>query len=479
MRKRALQRLTSPPEILYAFSRHWMLITGLSAFGTLVMMAKVSTDTPLYEGKASLSLNTDESIVVEHSRGGDGMARDREQVFSARVALFTSDTVLRRLVQSLKAPNLLAQDENPEEPTYGPVRKLVSQVKRRIREFLLYLEHPRIQDYGEEHEIQRAVAAFRHRSEVVPNPRTSTVQIRVYGTNRELLAKELEQWIDAYIGRLLDMSRETRDYYLGDRMRYWQELERNALQALEDFRRENPDLSTSAQDLLLQETMRLQIRKEEIERQIHLGGLPLETPGKALALNPEVEDLLSQKRQLEADRRKMLPHFPPESDRLRSINENIRLVEDRLREILGLSATGGVEDKPKLEEQVASLTAAIAQAMTQHNALASRLDVLEDLEDEYKVAKQTRKNYEFMSHAELDRRESTKFVQATVTERPQVAWLPYETYPYRQILYGGLMGLFAGCLLALLLELLRGTVRFKSDVETDLPVRVIGVIPLR
>jgi uncharacterized protein involved in exopolysaccharide biosynthesis len=256
-------------------------------------------------------------------------------------------------------------------------------------------------------------------------------------------------------------------------------MEGNALRELESFQQKNPDLSKEAQDFVLKETTRLQVRREELERQIATGGLPIEGRGKPLVLDAQVEDLLSLKRQLEADRWKLLPNFPPESSRLRPIDEHLRLVNERLKEVLGLGTEQNVEDRPKLEEQLQVLTTSIDVAMRHHGALASRLNVLQNLQEEYNTAKQVRKNYEFMSHEELDRKESTKFVQAQVTEKPQVAWLPYETYPYRQILYGCVTGLSAGCVLALLLELFRGTVRFRSDIEAEFPLRVIGVIPLR
>jgi uncharacterized protein involved in exopolysaccharide biosynthesis len=477
IKNRALQRLSSPPELLYAFTRHWLLIIGLAAFGTLVMTGKVSTDTPLYEAKATMSLHADQSIVVGH--GGSTEGKDSERLLMSRVSLLSSETVIRTLVQHLKPPNLLAQDENPEEPSYGPVRKFVSQIKKEINEFLTYLEHPQTRDYGEEREIQRAVSAFRRRSEVVPNTRTGTVQLRVYGTNRELLLRELDQWIEAFRVRLVELPRETRDYYLDSRMRHWREMEASAQRDIDDFRRANPDVSKEAQNLLVQETLRLQLRKENLERQLEGGGVPLEARASTEPSNPEVEDLLSQKRQLEADRRKLLPHFPPESDRLRSVNENIRLVEEKLREVLGLSPERVEREKPTLAEQITALTNAINQAVQQQSALASRLDVLHNLEEEHQLARRTRMSYEVMGHEELDRRESTKLMDAQVIEKPQASWLPFETYPYRQILYGGIAGLGAGASLALLLELFRRTVRLRSDVETEFPVRVIGVIPLR
>ena len=84
------------------------------------------------------------------------------------MALLSSDSVLRKLVQVMKAPNVLSQDENPAEKEYGVVRGAINTVKQYVEEVLQYLEHPSIRDLGEEELIQRAIANFRRRSAVIP-----------------------------------------------------------------------------------------------------------------------------------------------------------------------------------------------------------------------------------------------------------------------------------------------------------------------
>ena len=82
-----------------------------------------------------------------------------------------------------------------------------------------------------------------------------------------------------------------------------------------------------------------------------------------------------------------------------------------------------------------------------------------------------------MSLEEADKTESTKFVQAQVIEKPYVSWRPYNSYPYRQVLYGAAGGLFLGILVALAAELLGAKVRFKSDIELWAGVPVTAVFP--
>ena len=54
LRKRALARLTALPELLYALTRHWFLVSMCFLVGTVIAVAKVKTDPAVFRGAATL-----------------------------------------------------------------------------------------------------------------------------------------------------------------------------------------------------------------------------------------------------------------------------------------------------------------------------------------------------------------------------------------------------------------------------------------
>src|SRR5262245_43775242 len=137
LRRRVIARFTILPEILYAITRHWMILALCVGTGTAVMVAKVSTDPVIYEGKATLVLNSNESMIVEQDRRRD----DRENAanfFSSRVEMLSSDSVLRKVVVEIQPSNILMQEMNLESQGYGPVRKTIQAFKDKISGWMSY-----------------------------------------------------------------------------------------------------------------------------------------------------------------------------------------------------------------------------------------------------------------------------------------------------------------------------------------------------
>jgi uncharacterized protein involved in exopolysaccharide biosynthesis len=475
-RKRMVQRLTSPPEILYALTRHWVLMTCLVSFGILIMAAKVSTDLPLYEAKATLLLSGDESDLVEKANSVDPREQDPQKAFTSWVSHLTRDAVLRRLVQVVNPIDLMAQDANPEEGNYGTVRQLISKFKKKAVAFFEHLEHPRVQDIGEEYEIQRAVAAFKRRSRVTPDPRTSTVKIQVFGTDREGLENELDKWIRVYTATLVELSRESRVLFFNSMREQYTASEESARKDLEAFRNASPAVSKLAHDSLLQQIKVLEERRQRLALAIEEGETePEEKP----ETDPEILALIEQQRKLETARDDLLRTYQPESLKVRPLNEQLRQLAEKIEQMKAARPGFTHSEKATPEERMQKAVQALEAATEQQRVLASKLEEHRRLEEA--LAEQTgrRKQYEEKNIVEGDRGPWTKYVQAQVLEKPQASWTPYETYPYRQVLYGALAGLALGTFFALLRELLRSTIHLKSDIEAEFPVRVVGVIPLR
>ena len=509
-RRRAAQRMGAPQELLYTLTSHWLLVATCVGLGVLVMAAKVSTETPVFPGEATLIINTGESLVVDQGQGKSTSREEANSLFQARVALLRSDSTLRRLTHAITARNVLSQDENPNEATYGAFRRFVVRVKKEFAAALDYLKNPDSRDFGQEHLVQKAVAAFRNRSEVIANANTQTVRLIVYGSNRELVAKELEQWVEAYTFRLEELSTETLDLFIASSTRRWRQLEEDARGRVEAFQAKNPDVSKSRKDFLFQETLQLQTRRTELKRQLDKLQTGASDPAPAPEIvtagpahtyvEPDANDawlgvLKKRLQEKETERASILSIYPEGSDHDRIISEAIAHLQTAIEQssVLEQAAvpTPSVSSQPsravtavpdetdaKLREQLETVELELDRSMLEHRRLDERLEVLAQLENEHRMDRQTRRNYELIRHEQIDRTMSSKFVQAHLIEKPTVSWSPRDAYPYRLILSGSAAGLVVGLALSFAWELLYRKARFRADIETVLvDIPVVAVFP--
>src|SRR5262245_60822308 len=123
--KRLASRLTNVTSLVFALTRHWILAAACVAVGSILVLAKVSTDTVVYEAKASLMMSSAESMVVEQDRIRERAPADAAPAMLQRVELLTSDSVLRKLVDDVRTDTILSQEENPDIQGYGPIRRAI------------------------------------------------------------------------------------------------------------------------------------------------------------------------------------------------------------------------------------------------------------------------------------------------------------------------------------------------------------------
>ncbi len=114
IKKRALRILTTPPELLYAVSRHWFAIALCLGIGVSVTVAKVATDSPFYGAKARLLIKEQGATVEQGPNGREG---DSRRFLQSQVEILKSTSVLRALVRELGADQLILQDEGVAKPS--------------------------------------------------------------------------------------------------------------------------------------------------------------------------------------------------------------------------------------------------------------------------------------------------------------------------------------------------------------------------
>ncbi len=479
LRRRCLARLTAIPELVYALTRHWILISICVCIGTGVMLAKVSTDPVVFSGRVTMALNAVDSMVADLNKRG-GPSEDSGRFFSTRVELLHSDSVLRKVVLKLKLPAIFSQEENNQVSEYGQIRQAIHLVKERASEFLDYLEHPTSLDQSSDLDVQRAMSSFRKRTRVEPNPRVNTVKLTVFGNNRDRIAEELDIWFEAARQRIIEIGGEIREPLLDSRERHWQKKEQEAKEELDAFRKANPEVSKAARDLLLQQIFQNEMQRLALLREKDSpSNIPLE-PIDPTKISPQVQSLRSRLIELENQLLEEQTIYGEDSDKVKVSRDMLRRTKERLNELNGgTSSVDPEERRLRVEKDLATLFSATAELRSRHLALDPQLEQLTELQRQYEDARRSRQVYEDMILQERELAEARRMSQLTLVERATVDFQPFNTYPLRQVLFGSMGALFVGVSVAILLELLTNKVRFRQDIYTEFGIPVIGVIPRR
>lgn len=479
LKKRMIRIATTPPELLFAMTRHWLIVAGCLAVGTTVMLGKVATDTQLYSG--TLTLLVDPGATAEYEGGTGRIAPGAGQRFlQAQVEIFKSDSVLRRIVQLLTHDQVLIQDENPEEKNYGPIRTAVNDLRTQILDGLNYLKYPGTNDFGIERDIQRAIRALRRRSVVTANPRTGLLELKLYGNNRQRLHKELTSWELAYRKRTEDLQENVFDNFVRARQEQYRIVEEKAQAEIDEFQAVYPEVSANALERLQAEKAGLEGKR--LEARGHLVNLKYgRAPSTALNTadeSPEVKALRDVLSNLRIQRSTRLATFRETSPEVQAVEREIKQIKAAL-----IRAEGGIDlnedplqSKLRLETEIEDHTQRLREIYKAERILTTQLETLGNLKrrlTEYSTRRERVETDDILFRDLLARDKVT--VQQV--NPPSVNTQPALTFPHRQVLYGTAAGASLGILIALLMETLSNKIRFRSDIENDLDLPVVGVIP--
>jgi len=525
--KRVIVQLTNPKEILYAVTNHWLIVGLVFVVASAIVYVLVMTEPDLYEGKATLLLNYDASRVVEQ-RGGrvNPFEAEQEEIFRfffSRVALLRGDSVMRKVAIEQRERHLSRHEVDEYDDTgVSDFDAFLNSLAEKCQSLLSFGEKDI--PTGEEFEVQVAMDALKRRSKVTPDQQTSTVELRIYGPDRECVEEELRGWIGAYVERLAEIGTETRDMFVAPRKGFWEEQERVAKAALDEFRKKYPGVSEAQHQVILQEITQLQVAKSTLRGNISALLAPLESPSVDLYLrmiedptngtNVRVERSTEYSRELgrlESEFRTALRRYEEDSYIVDGIRENITQLKDqRQRELRRAESSNKgdkdlqerttpnerfkaiaaaleeerhqrirqrAEEEERRREKEQELAVAIAEGMKKHSELELDLERLSVLEEAYQHARQTRERYELRILEESARLESQTSVEVQVRDKPQVSWTPYGRRKGLKLTLGVVGGLLMGIGFAFLIEILRAKVRFKSDIEGEFGVPVVAVIP--
>lgn len=517
---RAVRVVTRLPEIAYAIGRHLILVTIMIVVAGAITWGVVTNLPIVYEGRAQLLVNPDTGVVTERGEGpydptvGGGF-------INSQVKILESGSVHRLLFGKLMAErkkNLLPLESLAPSPTPSPIDDLkegIRDLRDRAKD-LLDIKDPTPRLQGVDQEIQVAIESFKRRSEVVPGNKSMTIDLVVHGTNPEQIEEELNEWINAYIGHVVEIDQQSQQNFLTDRIVHYEKEELDALNNLEEYKKKNRGVTQEHFDDLTRQIETKRLERNDVRHLLTVGEfsgdfeLPLmtrPTPPVKLPETPEAKLIreIDQKIKLYEDQRLGLEvqGYKPQSPDIQQVDRMIAALEEEKRSIeaaqldppaLPDGESGDVvvavtleeqrkrrraESIQRLEERDERLTADLERLIGEKSQLKDKLDELKELADKYQRLRRRREEYASMKQEFEDVIAMKKTAIIKVADEPAVSSKPYNYHPLRFIALGSLGGLGLGLLMALGLEILCTRVRFKHDISSDFDLPVVGVIPKR
>jgi uncharacterized protein involved in exopolysaccharide biosynthesis len=478
-RSRAARILTSPPEILYALTRHWILVLVFFVGGVALTWSMVRNALLAYEGRARLLVNPERMVIHDpEARPVNRTNEDAIRFLNTQASILSSDAVIYAVARKIGVQDGLPANEKSSSTAIwkewkGKFENLIDLRDR---------GNEASEESRTETLIETYIENFRRRSEVLPDLRGSTIDLRLLGLQRDRIMTELDAWIEAYILQVENMATKSWENFLGDRIQHYRGLETSDMEQLDAFKAQNPEVSTLDEEFLTGEIARLQVHRDDIRRLEEQGLSPDDLRDRVAPISPET-DMLDQKRAVELELAEARSKgFTEGSDRVQQLLKKLAFIEEKIRaeeaekemkkEKKEKEDGGG---KARLSEK---LTIELESLIRRKAALKDKLSALALFEGNYKKSREKREGYERMRQESLDMIASQKSVQIQVADK-RVSADPVDKKALVKLVLGSVAGIAAGLGLAVAREVTCGKVRFSQDIVGDFGLPVVAVVPRR
>ena len=456
---RLKRMLGRPPELLYAVTRHWLIVGLLTAAGAIVLWADRVSSPVIYEGRAQLLVSPNDLLMQRLAPESAGMGRSRDQFkrfMNAQASLLSSHSVLRKMFGKLEEDGVSLPSPKYEQESEAGVARYVSSAKRRLSEVLRF-DAPDSELGAREVALDRATSGFRRRSRIEYDSAGNSINLFVYGVEHKRIESELLNWIGAFVQHASDVSQTSWKPFLESRSLHYGNAVDTAQTDVDAFRELNLDVSESA--LVF------------VEHQI----AQLLAPSRA-AIDPEVNQLNGEKLRLELELAAFEERGVPETSReYRTSQRLLTTIQERLAARGAGGTANGSEGQ--LEKKREAVTEQLMALLLRKAELKEQLESLSRLRAKLDRAEEQREKFAHLTQESLDILESNKVVVVQDSDPPTVSAAPYNFHPGRDVLRGAAGGFGLGVLLAFLLEILCAKVRFRHDITDDFGLKVVTVLP--
>lgn len=489
--QRVIRRVTSPVQLIYAITSHWFLVLLFLVIGTFIMFMQVSNEPPLYSSKSTLILAPPEHIVPQSFGRVQG---DSTNFMLDQVKIIHSDAVLKKAVQGLKYdqfnPQIEIQDDKEEQ---WIVQKIYADISSKVQEILGGIT-PSLESSSKENRIQMAIRAFRGRSKVEALPFSSHVLLTVYGTNREALNEEIDVWIKSYRSVLRKLTLQDHSTFLMSRIKHWDEKANNAKVTLDKYIDEHPDANDPMLELTRNQRLEQQafLRWLQHQNERNQEGFPnyknynfpnprdIQIPITAPPQEYVLSTLEAKEKELEVAKVELLGKYPERSKTVLDHMIKIKEVQKEIANIKSSSSTvSTVNDVTTADENndLEFATRKFIEKLKRESQIEMEIKERKILRDNYDNALQEKQNYSQKSDLTLEISEARQMIQVTKLNPPMTEESEANRLRKMKIFIGTFAGFSIGVLLSISFELLSRKIRFKLDVEEELGLKVVGVLP--
>lgn len=199
-------------------------------------------------------------------------------------------------------------------------------------------------------------------------------------------------------------------------------------------------------------------------------------PGASLAKAPGGQllgALKNQLAQLESEYSDLGGLYSPSSPKMTMLNKRIQFLKNKIAEAETTAMTSALDQARNEERFLKETLDEAKKEAARINALEAKLALLKkDVDADRQFYNMILKEYK-----EMDIRAGTMFNNLTVVDAPRQPTEPIRPRTMFNLLIGALIGLAGGMIAAAVVDGMDNTIRSPRDIETDLRVRRLGIVP--
>lgn len=463
---------------------------------------------PLYEAKASLLIKLGREYVYRPEIGDEKpqFLLNREDLLNSEIEILTSRDTAAKVLETIGIERLYPGIDQP------PLLLSIAGLREAVRSAIAWLSDREGPDKAQT-VLDKATNAFLGGLKVEAVAKSNVIRIAFRHPDPELSSRSVNTLLEVFKAKRLDVFSGPKSSFLEEQLAYYRDQLREAEQRYETFRQQNGVFSLDQQrSLLLNQRSALDTELKATENRIEETGrrlaslqdqqkrisetVPLAAENERF---PVVDDAKSRLLALQLKEQELLAKYREDSQFVRNVREEKRIVEDFLARTGSDRATRVRTGKNPVYEQ---LQLEIVRSGAEHNALQAKSATIKeqlasiddrlralDLNDKElqqieREIKNYRLNYEtYVGRVEEARiseeMDANKMVNLSVIESASVPVSPVWPRKTLNLALAVVFGLAAGIGLAFLAEYLSSGFITPENAGRSLGLRVLGTVPYR
>lgn len=461
--------------------RKWTVLTFFAIVVVAVMTATYLT-TPVYRASTTLQIDAEEMKIVQF----EGVTSGGQTGWNTSEYLRTQQEVLKSRATAERVVNELNLAEHPafNQP---PEPSLVEAVLPWLKETQAAPEDGPLSNDEIAARMRGVVGAVQTGLSIEPVGNSRLLRVHFDSPDAKLAADVANSMARVFINLNLARRLDATSYaktFLQDRLQQAQAKLEESEKALVAFARQQELVKTGEQDAVdtqvlqgftvaLTQAQQDRIRAESLYNSVQ--GAAIQALPEVMD-NPTIQNLKQRKTQLESEYQEGLKVFKPAYPKMQQLAGQIAEIDANIGK--------------EIENVRGAIKARYQAARDLENALTaklqeSRLSILgeQDRSIQYNILKREVETNRQLFEGLLQRLKEVGVAggvgtnNISVVDRAEVPSYPHTPNPRRNLMIAIFLGLFGGVSLAFLFEHLDDTVKHSEDMEQQLGLPVLGLIP--